>query len=111
MIEQSDALLKVILEIRDMLALISEPARAERDKVARKTLRELVSKSTVKAKLVLLMDGSKSQAEMRQIVKVDSSDLSKLVKALRSAKLLTASDNPELVIDIPAFFFEAQETA
>lgn len=101
-------LLQKILEI---LTLIAEPQIAQRDEKPRATLRQIVGKSATKGRAVLLMDGSRSQVEIRQVVIVDRSDLSKMVKALRSGGLLTGDDKPRLTISLPPNFFESPEGA
>jgi hypothetical protein len=40
---------------------------------------------------------------------MDKSDVSKLIKALRTAELLKEAENPTLAIDIPKNLFEAEE--
>ncbi len=107
--ENLESLLAVAVEIRELLKLIAEPAIAARDEKLRVALRQIAGKSEAKRKAVQIMDGSLSQMEIRQTVKIDQGDLSKLVKALREGELLTQSEKPKLKIPLPANFFESDE--
>lgn len=104
----SDPLLTAVLEIKQLLKLIAEPHLAQRDSKRRAALRESVGKSAWKRKAVSLLDGTKTQTELRQILKVDASDMSKFVKALRSAELLADGEKPLLALEIPKNFFEVE---
>jgi hypothetical protein len=104
--EQPDQLLSAVLEIRELIRLMAEPAIAQRDEKPRAALRQIVGKSAVKSRVILLMDGSRTQSEIRQTVKIDAGDLSRLVKALRSAELLSNDEKPKLSIFLPPKFFE-----
>jgi hypothetical protein len=59
--DHSAELLSAVLEVRDLLRLLAEPAIAARDEKARSELRRLVGNSVPKAEAVLLMDGTRSQ--------------------------------------------------
>jgi hypothetical protein len=109
MLESTENLLAVAVEIRELLKLIAEPAIAERDEQLRVALRQIAGKSEAKRRVVQVMDGSLSQLEIRQMIKIDQGDLSKLVKALRGVGLLTQSEKPKLKIPLPAKFFESDE--
>lgn len=100
---------ELLREIAQLLRLIAEPAIAKRDQDRRRVLRKIVGKSAMKAKAVFLMDGSRSQSDIRQSMKVDPSDLSKLLKLLRSENLLGTDEKPKLVISVPAAFFDEPE--
>ena len=54
--------LNVICEIRDLMRLMAEPQIAARDQKLRDELIRIVGKSEIKAKAVLVMDGSRAQA-------------------------------------------------
>lgn len=90
----------VLCEIRDLLFLIAEPQLAERDKVRREALRKIAGKGEKNVKAVLMMDGKRNQATIAKEIPIDVSQLSKLVKALATAKLLTEDSNPTLVIPV-----------
>jgi hypothetical protein len=96
--------------MRDLLLVMAEPALAERDKKRRAALLEVVGKSKGKARVVSLMDGSRSQAELHKESGMDKGGVSRLVKALRTKELIKADDkHPELVITVPPNFFEKTE--
>jgi hypothetical protein len=101
---------ELLREMRDLLRVIAEPALAQRDGRLRASLLEIVGKSKAKAKAVLLMDGSRSQAAICKESGIDEGYLSRLAKALR-AKALIAPDEKQLkmVISIPPNFFENSE--
>lgn len=107
--ENAESLLAVAVEIRELLKLIAEPAIAQRDEKLRAALRKIAGKSEAKQKAIQIMDGSLSQMDIRQTVKIDQGDLSKLVKALREEGLLSQSEKPKLKIPLPAKFFELGE--
>jgi hypothetical protein len=100
-------LLNAVLEIRELLRLMAEPAIAERDRNLRSELRRIVGKSPTKAKSVLLMDGNHTQTTIYNETGFDRGDLSRLVKTLIESKLISGDGKqPKLVISIPATFFE-----
>lgn len=111
MSDQSEQMLQVLTEMRDLLRLMAEPAIAQRDKRLRGELRSIAGSATgKKAKAILQMDGTKNQAAIREMCGIDSSDLSNLVKRLRSADLLKGDPKqPQLAISIPPNFFEGRE--
>ena len=101
---------ELLREVRDLLRVIAEPALAERDKKIRKELREVVGRSKQKADAVLLMNGKRSQAELRNAAGMDSGNLSRLVGTLRGKGLIKSDEgHPELVISIPSNFFGESE--
>jgi DNA-binding MarR family transcriptional regulator len=108
MSEHSEQILRVLDEMRDLLRLIAEPAIAERDKKFREALRGLAGSPTgKKAKAVLLMDGTRTQAMITKECGIHKGDLSVLVKKLRDAGLLKReARQPQLAISIPANFFD-----
>jgi hypothetical protein len=98
---------ELLREMRDLLRLLAEPALAERDKQRRASLLEIVGNSGRKAKVVLLMNGARTKADLHKESGMDQGDVSRLVSALRARELLKADDkHPELVISIPPNFFE-----
>ena len=99
----------MVNEIRDLIRLMAEPAIAQRDEKRRIAIRQIVGKSAVKAKAIQLMDGSRTQAQVKQAMKIDAADLSKLVKALREADLIEFGDKPKITIPLPANFFETKD--
>jgi DNA-binding MarR family transcriptional regulator len=100
---------ELLREMRDLLRLIAEPALEKRDQEHRTALRELVGLSKLKSKAVLLMDGTKSRIAIRHESGIDQGDLSRLVKSLREKGLVTADEQPRLVITLPSKFFESTE--
>jgi hypothetical protein len=97
----------LLREIRDLLRLMAEPALAERDKKLRVLLLQIVGKSKRKAEAVVLMDGTRSQVDIRKDCAIDPGDLSRLVKALREASLIGLDDkHPKTVFPIPMNFVE-----
>lgn len=98
----------LLREIRDLLLVMAEPALAKRDERLREALLEIVGNSKAKAKAVLLMDGSRAQAGIKKESGIDQGALSKCVKELRAAELISKDDDkhPKLVITIPPNFFE-----
>jgi hypothetical protein len=98
---------ELLREMRDLLRVIAEPALAERDKKRRASLLEVVGKSKRKSEVVLLMNGSKTKAELHKESGMDQGDVTRLVSALRAKELLKGDEkHPELVISIPPNFFE-----
>lgn len=100
--------LEVLQEIRDLLMLIAEPQLEERDKKRRDELREIAGRSEKKIAAILLMDGSRTKAEISRESSMDPSDLTKLAKALGAVKLLKSDDrlaNPELIIPVSSSAF------
>jgi hypothetical protein len=85
---------ELLREVRDLLRVIAEPALAKRDERLRTSLTSIVGKSKQKAKAVLLMDGSRSQLAIREATGMDSGNLSRLVKDLRSKELIAGDDSP-----------------
>ena len=107
--DEQDALLKAVLEIRDLVRLMAEPAIAQRDQKLRAELRRIVGKSAASSKSVLLMDGSRTQAEIQRQTKMNQGSLSTLVKRLSDGELLTNDGKkPKLAISIPHNFFEEE---
>jgi hypothetical protein len=109
MVDSNVELLSAIHEIRDLIRLMAEPAIAERDKKLRAELRRLVGASDPKAKSVLLMDGTRTQAVIQKATGFNQGHLSTLVKQLNANKLLAGDGKqPKLAISIPEDFFESE---
>lgn len=102
--EQTELLRKIL----EMLTLIAEPQIAQRDEKLRVSLRQIVGKSQAKQKAAMLMDGTRMQSDIRQEIKIDQGDLSKMVKTLRAEQILTQNDKPQLKIPIPQNFFDSE---
>lgn len=103
---------ELLREMRDLLRVMAEPALAERDKKLRAALIEAVGKSKRKAEVVLLMNGSRTKAELHKESGMDQGDVTRLVIALRAKELLKDDEKrPELVISIPPNFFENSEAS
>lgn len=111
--DNSERMLQVLSEMRDLLRLMAEPAIAQRDKKLRQELRTIAGSATgKKAKAILLMDGTRNQAGISNECGIDRGDLSGLVKKLKLAELLKGDPKqPLLAISIPTDFFERQEEA
>lgn len=106
----SDEVAAAILEMRDLLRLLAEPAVAERDKKHREEIRKIAGKSEAKRKAVLAMDGSRTQATIHKECGMQKSNLSTLVKQLGRAGLLSGEiKQPKLAIALPPNFFDEEE--
>jgi CRP-like cAMP-binding protein len=94
---------EILREIRDLLQLIAEPALAKRDERLRASLQDLVGKSKQKAEAVVLMDGTRSQADIRKAAGIDRGNLSRLVTGLRQTELIGPDEmRPKLVFPAPS---------
>ena len=105
----NDVCAEILTEVREMrrfLEAIAEPAIAQRDKKLRDELRRIVGKPGQKSKCVPLLDGTRTQAEIRKAVGISSGNLSDFVKDLRTANLVSGDGNPKLSICVPSNFFE-----
>src|SRR5688500_4909346 len=104
-------ILAALHEIRDLVRLIAEPQIAARDKKLRDGLLRIVGESAIKRKTVLLMDGNRTQADIRKQTGAHQGNLSTFVTALAKAKLVTGdTKQPKLAIQIPSNFFEQEAT-
>lgn len=94
---------EILREIRDLIRLMAEPALAKRDERLRTALREIVGKSKQKAEAVALMNGTRSQTDIREDCSIDAGNLSRLVKVMREAGLIGPDDkHPKLLFPAPA---------
>jgi hypothetical protein len=112
MSDDSNELLASVRQICALLELLAEDKVAQRDARQRSALLQVVGKSVPKQKSVLLMDGTRTQADIRRATSVHQGDLSTMVRKLHKAKLLLDDiKKPKLVISIPPNFFEINEKA
>lgn len=110
--DSSSELLETVRKIHDLLELLAEDKIAERDSKQRVALLELVASSKIGQKAVLLMDGTRTRAEIQSQAQMDPSNLSKLVGKLNDAKLVTGDPKkPKLAISLPANFFDTHAKA
>jgi hypothetical protein len=107
MSEDTQKLLEEVSQIRRLLELLAEPAIAQRDSKLRDELRRIVGSSAPKQKAALLMDGSRTQAQLVQETGVHKGSLSTMVGQLEGAALLAGDKKfPRLTISIPSTFFD-----
>lgn len=105
--DNSAEVLAVLNKIYGLLELLAEDKIAQRDAKQRVALREIVGTSAPKQKSVLLMDGSRTQAEIHREASVNQGHLSTMVSKLHKEKLLIGdTKKPKLIISIPSNFFE-----
>ncbi len=103
---EESQLLETVQKIHALLELLAEDKIAQRDAKQRAALREIVGGSAKMHKSVLMMDGTRTQKEIRAISLAQQSHLSALVGKLYKAKLLAGdTKSPKLVISIPSNFF------
>jgi len=99
--------IELLSEIRDLLQVMAEPALAQRDAKRRSSLLATVGGSSKKAKAILLMDGSQTQAQIAKATGFDQGNLSRLVKTLAAEQLIAADQkHPKLTLKVPSNFFE-----
>ena len=99
--------IELLTEIRDLLQVMAEPALEKRDAKPRSSLRTVVGGSSKKAKAALLMDGSRSQSAIVKESGIDQGNLSRLVRALAAAQLISADEkHPRLLVKVPFTFFD-----
>jgi len=103
-----NALLEELRQVRQLLELLAEPAIAQRDAKLRAELREIVGASPKRQQAALLMDGSRTQAQISEQAGFHKGDLSAMVKKMKSSGLLIDSKKePQLSILVPPNFFDA----
>ena len=101
-------MLNEIKKISGLLELLAEDKIAQRDAKQRTALLEIVGTGATKQKSVFLMDGTRTQAEIRAETSVNQGNLSTMVGKLDKAKLLVGdTKKPKLAISIPLNFFES----
>ena len=102
--------IELLTEIRDLLQVLAEPALAKRDAALRADLRSVVGAGAKKARAVLLMDGTRTQAAIAKDSGMDHGNVSRLVKVLAGANLISADQKrPALVVKVPSTFFEDRD--
>lgn len=102
-----DHVSSAILEMRDLLRVLAEPAMAERYKKHSAEIRRITGDSGPKAKAAILMNGTNSQAGIVKIVGIHKGQLSEFVRSLGVANLLVGDPKlPQLLIKLPPAFFE-----
>jgi len=102
--------IELLTEIRDLLQVMAEPELAKRDAKMRVSLRDIVGSSNKKAKAVLLMDGTRSQAVIVRESGMDQGNLSRLIKALATAQLISADEkHPKVLLRVPSTFFDGDD--
>ena len=105
----SSELLETVRKIHELLELLAEDKIAERDARQRSALIEIVGASLPKQQSVYLMDGTRTQADIRKETSVNQGHLSTMVGQLSKANLLEGDPKkPKLGISIPPNFFEKQ---
>lgn len=108
MTDNSTEVLETLRKIYGLLELLAEDKIAQRDAKQRATLLDIVGKSVPKQRSVLLMDGTRSQAEIHSETSVNRGHLSTMLGQLQTANLLHGdTKKPRLAISIPSTFFEA----
>lgn len=104
----SSELLDEVRKISGLLELLAEDKIAQRDAKQRTRLREIVGVGKKQA-ATLLMDGSRTQKEIVDQSSLVKGAVSDLVTKLSDANLLMGDKKfPNLVITIPANFFEGE---
>ena len=112
MSERSGEILETLHKIYGLLELLAEDKIAQRDAKQRAALREIVGTSSAKQKSVFLMDGSRTQTEIRRITSVNQGHLSTMIGKFQKEKLLVSdTKKPKLNFSIPPNFFESNAEA
>jgi hypothetical protein len=108
MSEYESEMLKEIKKISSLLELLAEDKIAQRDAKQRIALLEIVGTSVAMQKSVLLMDGTRTQKQIRTETGAHQGNLSTMIGKLHKAKLLVGDTKaPHLAISVPANFFES----
>jgi hypothetical protein len=99
--------IELLVEIRDLLQVMAEPALAKRDEKFRQAVRVVVGKSRKSASAIKLMDGSRAQAAISKEAGIDPGQLNRLIKSLEKSALIGADEkHPKLRVKLPFPFFE-----
>ncbi|MET3899447.1 succinyl-CoA synthetase alpha subunit [Devosia sp. UYZn731] len=110
--DDASEVIELLQKIHGLLELLAEDKIAQRDAKQRAVLRQIAGASLPKQKSMLLMDGTRTQVEIRQVTSFNQGHLSTLVKTLQQAELLTGDPKkPNLAITIPPNFFESNADA
>jgi len=108
MSEYETEALATLRKICGLLELLAEEKIAQRDAKQRADLRRIVGTSSPKQQSVFLMDGTRTQKEIRTKTSVHQGSLSTIVGQMHKAKLLVNdTKKPHLAISIPPTFFES----
>ena len=111
MLNESESV-ELLRKIHGLLELLAEDKIAQRDAKQRDLLRQLAGTSVPKQKSILLMNGTRTQAEIRRATSMNQGHLSTLVGALhKSGLLIDDAKQPCLAISIPVNFFETNADA
>lgn len=101
-------ILSTLSKIHGLLELLAEDKIAQRDAKQRTALLEIVGTSATMQKSIFLMDGKRTQKEIRTETSAHQGNLSTMVGKLHKAKLLVGdTKTPQLAITIPPNFFES----
>jgi hypothetical protein len=99
--------IEVLTEMCGLLRLIAEPEIARRDAKLRKSILKIVGRSKARAAAILLMDGTRTRAQISKQSGIDAGELTRLIGACSPEGLLDASEkHPKLRIPISANFLE-----
>ncbi len=99
--------IELLMEIRDLLQIMAEPALAKRDEKFRVAIRSVAGKSQKKIDAIVLMDGSRTQAAITKETGIDPGQLSRLIKELEKAALINMDEkHPKLRVKLPLNFFD-----
>src|ERR1041385_2972660 len=99
MSQDSTELLDTVRKIHGLLELLAEDKIAQRDAKQRATLREIVGVSTAKQKSIFLMNGMRTQKQIRTETTVNQGHLSTMVGKMHKAKLLVGdTKTPKLLL-------------
>jgi len=92
-----------------LLTLIAEPQLEHRDQKRRARLRGIAGGGQRNIRAIVLMDGSRTKAEIAREAPIDASQLTKLVKSLQHEGLLeTGTQTPRLVIPVSEASFNSR---
>ncbi|MDP4199051.1 MAG: hypothetical protein Q8922_14955 [Bacteroidota bacterium] len=99
--------IELLTEIRDLLEAMAEPAIAKRDEKFRDGILAVAGKSQKSCNAILLMDGSRTQANIVKEAEIDQGQLSRLVKNLKTNSLIGSDEKyPKLRTKLPPNFFD-----
>ncbi|MBX9453096.1 MAG: hypothetical protein KL801_14900 [Mesorhizobium sp.] len=100
--------LELLRKIHGLLELLAEEKIAQRDAKQRAALRKVAGTSHQKQSSIILMDGTRTQAEIGLMASMNKGNLSRLVAALLNENLLSDdTKNPKLAISVPVNFFDS----
>jgi len=106
MSDDSTELLDTVRKIHGLLELLAEDKIAQRDAKQRTALLDIVGTRGTMQKSIFLMDGTRTQKQIRTKTGAHQGNLSTMVGKLFKAKLLIGdTKTPKLAISIPPNFF------